>query len=71
MAVFTDTRRQEYISQLWDLASESDVNWRFRLLLAQFSIEIFVIFVICVLYHLLSFVTQREDVGRNVFEWKH
>eukprot|EP00488_Nonionellina_sp_1-RS-2012_P002131 TRINITY_DN391_c0_g1_i2.p1 TRINITY_DN391_c0_g1~~TRINITY_DN391_c0_g1_i2.p1 ORF type:complete len:118 (+),score=21.64 TRINITY_DN391_c0_g1_i2:114-467(+) len=35
LAVFGDKLRVEYISVLWELASESDVNWRFRLLLAE------------------------------------
>ena len=35
LKVFNDKLRIEYISILWELASESDVNWRFRLLLSQ------------------------------------
>eukprot|EP00484_Ammonia_sp_Unknown_P025917 CAMPEP_0197040808 /NCGR_PEP_ID=MMETSP1384-20130603/17458_1 /TAXON_ID=29189 /ORGANISM="Ammonia sp." /LENGTH=1050 /DNA_ID=CAMNT_0042471633 /DNA_START=91 /DNA_END=3243 /DNA_ORIENTATION=- len=35
LKVFNNKLRVEYISILWELASESDVNWRFRLLLAQ------------------------------------
>lgn len=29
------TKREEYLATLWELASESDTNWRFRLLLAS------------------------------------
>jgi len=35
LSVLNEKLRVEYISILWELASESDVNWRFRLLLAQ------------------------------------
>ena len=35
LKVFNQKLRIEYISILWELASESDVNWRFRLLLSQ------------------------------------
>eukprot|EP00486_Rosalina_sp_Unknown_P009051 CAMPEP_0201596048 /NCGR_PEP_ID=MMETSP0190_2-20130828/192859_1 /ASSEMBLY_ACC=CAM_ASM_000263 /TAXON_ID=37353 /ORGANISM="Rosalina sp." /LENGTH=1129 /DNA_ID=CAMNT_0048056257 /DNA_START=38 /DNA_END=3427 /DNA_ORIENTATION=- len=35
LKVFNEKLRIEYISILWELASESDVNWRFRLLLSQ------------------------------------
>merc|ERR1719203_40671 len=35
LSVLNEKLRVEYISILWELASEGDVNWRFRLLLAQ------------------------------------
>merc|ERR1712154_56499 len=35
LAVFNEKLRIEYISILWELASEADINWRFRLLLSQ------------------------------------
>jgi len=35
LKVLSPRLREEYLSVLWELAAESDVNWRFRLLLAE------------------------------------
>ncbi|ETO25249.1 protein phosphatase 4 regulatory subunit 1 [Reticulomyxa filosa] len=37
LRVFGDQKREEHLNTLWQLASESDVNWRFRCLLAELS----------------------------------
>eukprot|EP01083_Nonionella_stella_P036813 100424_1 len=59
LSVFSSKLRCEYVSILWELASESDVNWRFRLLLAQQLDEIL---------HLYGAQTIRQQIIPLIFE---
>jgi len=62
LRVFGEKKREEHLNTLWELSSEPDVNWRFRLLLAEQLDEICPLFKVAqVSEHIVPLAFQLCD----------
>jgi len=62
LRIFSEQKRDEHLNTLWQLASESDVNWRFRCLLAEQLDEICPLYkTVQVVEHIVPLTFQLCD----------